>query len=119
VNDSISVIATKAAPQGSGLSGFAASSQPLAPEPAIPPPAAVEAAPDEGSLEDVVHALREQATAAGAELEFSIDEELGRVIVTLRDMRDGSVLRQIPQEEVLRIARLLRQKPAPLVQAVV
>lgn len=119
MNDPISIIASTVAPQGGGPFVVAAASSPPAAESAVP------AAPDAGvespqvSIEDAVGALREQAIAAGAELEFSIDRELDRVIVILRDVRDGSVLRQIPQEEVLRIARLLRDQSAPLVQAIV
>jgi flagellar protein FlaG len=83
---------------------------------AAPAPAAQPAAHD--TLERVVARMQRQAESAGAELRFSIDEELGRVVVTVRDRRDGSVLRQIPSEEALRIAHALAEQINPLVQAV-
>lgn len=38
-------------------------------------------------------------------LEFSVDEDLGRVIVRLVDTKTHEVIRQYPPEEVLEIAR--------------
>jgi flagellar protein FlaG len=97
--------------------GRVVSGGPAPSRPAIAP--AMAAAVDEqDALADVVAKMQRQAETAGAELQFSIDEELDRVVVTVRDRRDGSVLRQIPSEEALRIARALAEQINPLVQAV-
>jgi flagellar protein FlaG len=109
-------IPTLPASAGRVVSGGPAASRPAS-APAIAP--AMAAAVDEqDALADVVAKMQRQAETAGAELQFSIDEELDRVVVTVRDRRDGSVLRQIPSEEALRIARALAEQINPLVQAV-
>lgn len=43
------------------------------------------------------------------ELQFSVDETLGRTIITVVDGDTQEVVRQIPAEEVLALARHLRQ----------
>jgi len=40
-------------------------------------------------------------------LEFRVDEDSGRTIVTVKDKTTGDVIRQIPSEEVLRLAQNL------------
>lgn len=39
------------------------------------------------------------------ELNFSVDEELGRTVVTVVDESSGSVIRQIPSEDMLELAK--------------
>ena len=39
------------------------------------------------------------------ELNFSVDEELGKTIVTVIDESSGSVIRQIPSEDMIELAR--------------
>ncbi|MBK7251403.1 MAG: flagellar protein FlaG [Gammaproteobacteria bacterium] len=41
----------------------------------------------------------------GRQLHFSVDDASGRVVVTVVDTETGETIRQIPAEEVLRIAR--------------
>jgi flagellar protein FlaG len=43
----------------------------------------------------------------GRELEFRVDDETGTTVVTVRDKATGDVIRQIPSEDVLRLARQL------------
>lgn len=63
-------------------------------------------------LGSAVEELAARAAESGAELDFRIDRDLNRVIVTVTDRRDGTVLRQMPSEEALRIARhLARYEP--------
>ncbi|MGQ0528868.1 MAG: flagellar protein FlaG [Panacagrimonas sp.] len=75
-------------------SASAARSADLAPESAV-------------GLSQAVQDLRQQARSAGAELDFRIDEDSGRVVVSVIDQADGTVLRQMPSEEALRISRNL------------
>lgn len=58
-------------------------------------------------LRSAVDSLAARAAESGAELNFRIDRDLNRVVVTVTDRRDGTVLRQMPSEEALRIARNL------------
>ncbi|MFK7795419.1 MAG: flagellar protein FlaG [Gammaproteobacteria bacterium] len=49
-------------------------------------------------------------------LEFSVDESSGRVIITVREPETGKIIRQIPPEELLVIAKLVSENfaSAPL-----
>jgi flagellar protein FlaG len=107
-------IPTPPASAGRGVSGRLSSPTPDSER----PQASIVSETGRDTLGDVVAKMQQQAEASGAELQFSIDEELGRVVVTVRDRRDGSVLRQIPSEEALRIAHALADQINPLVQAV-
>ena len=42
-------------------------------------------------------------------LEFSVDEASGRVIITVREPETGKIVRQIPPEELLVIAKLVSE----------
>lgn len=53
-----------------------------------------------------------QLAGKASELTFEFDEGAQRVIVRLIDTRTGEVLRQIPPEEALAIARALRDDTA-------
>lgn len=44
----------------------------------------------------------------GRSLEFSVHESSGRVIITVRESETGKIIRQIPPEELLVIADLVR-----------
>jgi flagellar protein FlaG len=43
--------------------------------------------------------------SVGREVEFRVDEETGTTVVTVRATATGDVIRQIPNEEVLQLAR--------------
>lgn len=43
--------------------------------------------------------------SVGREVEFRVDEETGTTVVTVRETATGEVIRQIPNEEVLQLAR--------------
>lgn len=43
------------------------------------------------------------------DLEFSVDDASGRVIITVRDHESGKIIRQIPPEELLVIAKLVKE----------
>ena len=49
------------------------------------------------------------------ELNFRTDSETGQMIVSVRDKETGDVVRQIPGEEVLRMARALKAGAAAFV----
>ncbi|MEM1187728.1 MAG: flagellar protein FlaG [Pseudomonadota bacterium] len=46
-------------------------------------------------------------------LQISVDDELGSTVIRVVDGENGDLVRQIPSEEVLEIARYLRQQAEP------
>jgi flagellar protein FlaG len=85
---------------------------------ATPPPAAAEVEKltpvpqPQVQIQDLTAAVRAAARqidsylkSVGRELEFSIDEATGRTVITVRMTATGEVIRQIPNEEVLELAR--------------
>jgi flagellar protein FlaG len=56
------------------------------------------------NLEVAVDRLNEQMKQSSRGLNFSMDEKLGRPVVTVRNESTGEVVRQIPNEVVVRVA---------------
>jgi flagellar protein FlaG len=54
-------------------------------------------------------ALERFARQVRRELEFRIDEESGRTIITVRNKETGEIVRQIPAEEVLAMAHAVAE----------
>lgn len=70
---------------------------------------------DRPAVEAAAQRLNEKAGAQAAEVQFRVDEDSGRLVVTVLDRRDGSVLRQIPSEEALELARRLDEAASALI----
>jgi flagellar protein FlaG len=74
-------------------------------------PAGKNLPPPPPQVEHDVHAAAELIDrflrSAGRELSFSVDQVTGRTVVSIRDPATGSLIRQLPSEEALRIARNL------------
>jgi flagellar protein FlaG len=74
------------------------------------------------SAEEVQHAARQiEAFMRNMNryLEFRVDQDSGRTVVTVRDKTTGEVVRQIPSEEVLRLAHNLGGKLGTLLSETV
>lgn len=99
------------APPGEGVRPFPAGTSSAVP---VPHPHDVGAAP--ADLEAALDDLAARAAESGAQLDFRIDEDSGRVVVSVVDRRDGTVLRQMPSEEALRIARSLARYEPHLIE---
>lgn len=56
------------------------------------------------NLEEALQKLNEMLKDSGRTLSFSMDVKLGRPIVFVKNMANGDVIRQIPNEVVVRIA---------------
>lgn len=68
--------------------------------------AAPETVPVEApELEAAVANIRDYVSDVRRELQFSVDEDSGRTIITVIDSDTGEIIRQIPPEEVMQIAR--------------
>jgi flagellar protein FlaG len=66
----------------------------------------------ESELPRLVGQLNELVQAIRRELEFSVDEQSGRTVITVVDAETREVIRQIPPEEVLTlVGRLGRPEP--------
>jgi len=59
-------------------------------------------------LDDAVKGLEQFIQNNRRELRFSVDDDLGRTVVTILDSND-EVIRKIPSEEVLAIARRIKE----------
>jgi len=56
------------------------------------------------NIQDSVSKLNEMMVANGRGLNFAIDEKLGHPIIYVKNSQTGEVVRQIPNEVVVRIA---------------
>jgi flagellar protein FlaG len=59
----------------------------------------------QANLEEVVKRLSDAMSTSNMQLSFSTDSSSGKVIVRVTDTKTGQVIRQIPSEDVLRIAK--------------
>ena len=67
----------------------------------------------EPSAEEVKRAARQLETfmqSMNRYLEFRVDQDSGRTVVTVKDKTTGETVRQIPSEEVMRLAQNLGAK---------
>ncbi len=69
-----------------------------------------------------VHAAAEQIAqflrSSGRALDFRIDNDTGRVVVSVRDSVSGDLIRQMPSEEALHLARTLSDGAKSLMELV-
>lgn len=94
--------------QGTGGSPAAAAPRPAAPAAAAAPqavPLPGQARPEQ--VRQAVQQIRQVVAPVARSLQFSIDDETGKTIVRVVDSATQEVIRQIPSEEVLAIARVL------------
>jgi flagellar protein FlaG len=64
--------------------------------------------PPPADVADTVRALNELMAERQRDLSFHIDETSGRTVITVLDTATARVVRQIPAEEVLAVARAIR-----------
>jgi flagellar protein FlaG len=70
----------------------------------------VQAGPNEETDAHVEHAvekIQEAVNSLAQNLKFSIDEETGKTVVKVMDVQTEEVIRQIPSQEAITIARTL------------
>lgn len=75
------------------------------------------AAPRDGkaSVEEAFEEINAAMQAWDTGMRFEIDEDTQQVVVSIVDTKSGDVLRQIPSEEVLHIAKMIAQFQGKLV----
>lgn len=64
---------------------------------------------NEKQLDDAISKVESFLKVQNRDLAFSIDEETNRSIVTVKDSQSGDVIRQIPSEEVLKLAERIQE----------
>ncbi len=97
-----------AAPQGAPVPARAPAP---VPEPVQPQPTS------QAQTQRAVESLRKLIDAAAPNsLSFSIDDSTGKTIVRITDAQTGEMIRQIPSEELLAIARSLDRMQGMLLQ---
>jgi flagellar protein FlaG len=67
-----------------------------------------DAAASKEQVSAAVARLNKLMASSSRELQFQVDDESGRVIVRVRDAASGEIIRQMPSEEALRMARALQ-----------
>lgn len=64
---------------------------------------------DNEQLEKAVEDLNQYVQTMGHELRFSVDKEIGSTIITVMDRETEQVIRQIPPEQAITLAKFLDQ----------
>ncbi len=68
--------------------------------------------------EEIHHAvkeLNEYVKSMGRGLSFHLDDESGRQVITVREVSSGEIIRQIPDEKMLEVARELAASASGLI----
>lgn len=60
-------------------------------------------------LEEAVKKISDFLSAQNRDLVFNVDEQTQRTVVTVKDSSSGEVIRQIPSEEVLKLADRIQE----------
>ena len=79
-----------------------------------PPASGTDTESEKLSLPEVMNQMKDYVQNIERDLEFSIDEESGRTIITVIDSETDEIIRQIPPEELLHVVKALQQNSASL-----
>ena len=72
--------------------------------------------PSQEQLEQAVQAVQKAVEPVAQNLQFSIDKETGKTIISVVDSLTQEVIRQIPGEEILAIAKAIDRMQGLLVR---
>ena len=61
-------------------------------------------------MQRVAKQIQKYLASAGRTLEFRVDEQTSMIVVTVKDTQSGDVIRQIPNEEAIRLAQVLDEQ---------
>lgn len=75
--------------------------------------AAVKPSPE--VIKEVAERIESYLRSVGRSLEFRVDAASGRTVLSVRDAQTGELIRQIPDEEVLRLAEMAEDQTIVLV----
>jgi flagellar protein FlaG len=74
-------------------------------------------APQKVDVSEAVARIRTQVQGLQRDLNFSVDDSTGQVVVQVLDGDSGNVVRQIPSEDILRLAERLDEMRSLLFEA--
>jgi flagellar protein FlaG len=83
---------------------------------AAPAPAGTAGSVDAGAVKTAVDAANEAVKTLKSEINFSVDEDTGKTIVRVVEKQTGTLIRQIPSQEMLEIALALDRLQGLLVR---
>jgi flagellar protein FlaG len=106
-------------PASSQAPGSSAIQIPETPKVLAPKPVAIkfDASEIRRNLQDAVSMLNQQMASTNRGLGFRIDEAVGGPVVTVRSAETGEVVRQIPNEVVVRLAHNIEKVKGLLLNA--
>jgi flagellar protein FlaG len=81
-----------------------------------PNPANSAIAQDPAAIESSVRQINDYVQTLNRDIEFSVDKEHNRTIIKVIDSDTGEVIRQLPPEDVLQLAKRLEQMDGLLVR---
>ena len=112
-------IAAAPAPASSQAPGSSAIQIPETPKVLAPKPVAIkfDASEVRQNLQEAVSMLNQQMASTNRGLGFRIDEAVGGPVVTVRSAATGEVVRQIPNEVVVRVAHNIEKVKGLLLNA--
>lgn len=107
------------APASSQAPGSSAIQLPETPKVQAPKPVAIkfDASEVRQNLQEAVSMLNQQMASTKRGLGFQIDEAVGGPVVTVRSAETGEVVRQIPNEVVVRVAHNIEKVKGLLLNA--
>ena len=107
------------APASSQAPGSSAIQIPETPKVLAPKPVAIkfDASEIRQNLQEAVNMLNQQVASTKRGLGFQIDEAVGGPVVTVRSADTGEVVRQIPNEVVVRVAHNIEKMKGLLLNA--
>jgi flagellar protein FlaG len=107
------------APASSQAPGSSAIKIPETPKVLAPKPVAIQfdASEVRQNLQEAVSMLNQQVASTKRGLGFQIDEAVGGPVVTVRSAETGEVVRQIPNEVVVRVAHNIEKVKGLLLNA--
>jgi len=110
---------TASASSGSQAPGSSAIQIPETPKVQAPKPVAIkfDASEIRQNLQEAVSLLNKQMASTKRGLGFEIDEAVGGPVVTVRSAETGDVIRQIPNETVVRVAHNIEKFKGLLLNA--
>jgi flagellar protein FlaG len=91
--------------------------KPTPPERDPPPAAAAPVVAVQEEIADAVSSLNNYVQNLRRDLYFTVDEDTGRTVIKVIDSETNEVLRQIPAEEALNLARHLEHHQTAMLQA--
>jgi flagellar protein FlaG len=117
INSSVSASLPKATAAATQVSPVAAGAKAAEVDAEVHESEPEEAAQSREPVEDAVIAIQGFVQSIRRDLNFSLDDSSGRVVVKVTDGASGEVIRQLPSEEALRLAESLEEVRSLLFKA--